>query len=82
MKIAALTTAIGITALAAQSADAKIDRACLRGEIGKMFNTADAKRVCDPKNYVNKPDEYGWECNAESGKLSNSIDPKPTSIDC
>jgi hypothetical protein len=63
------TLLLGLAIMASiTAADAKVDRACLRGEIGKMFNAADTKRICDPKNYVG-PNQLGWNCEAETGKL-------------
>ena len=28
-----------------------------------------AKRLCDPKNFVTDPDEYGWVCYLDAGGL-------------
>ncbi len=52
MTLAAITTA---------GATAKNDRACIR-DVKEMFGITAAKRICNPKNYVTNPNEYGWEC--------------------
>jgi hypothetical protein len=56
--VAALFLATGA---AYQSASAKVDRACVRGETGKMFGHKQARRICNPANYV-KPPRLGWRC--------------------
>jgi hypothetical protein len=47
--------------MAIRPAAAKVDRACVRGEVGKMFDRKQAKRLCNPVNYV-KPPRLGWRC--------------------
>jgi hypothetical protein len=65
--VAALFLATG-TALAATKD--KEYRTCLRELQNAGITKADAKRGCDPKNYV-KPTEYGWVCdNPERGAMS------------
>lgn len=62
--------AVVFAALVATPAmSAKLDRKCLRQlrEIGIVFS--DAKRICDPKNSVSNPNEYGWSCQGPSGQL-------------
>jgi hypothetical protein len=49
------------TGTAHQLASAKVDHACVRGEISKMFGRKQAKRICNPANYV-KPPRLGWRC--------------------
>jgi hypothetical protein len=48
------------------TATAKVDRACVRGEVGKAFGHKQAKRICNPANYV-KPPRLGWHCEISSG---------------
>jgi hypothetical protein len=59
-----------IGALLSTSAGAAT-KECLR-EMGKTFGNAQAKRICNSRNYVTRPNEYGWECvinDAEGVKL-------------
>jgi hypothetical protein len=66
----ALTLALVAALVATPSHGKQSYSACVR-EMSKIFDRADAKRICNPKNYVSKPNEYGWECdNPETGKLS------------
>jgi hypothetical protein len=62
MKLTMITAAVclALTALPAHGKQSR--RACIR-EMLKTFvtDTAQAKRMCDPKNAV-KPNEFGWVC--------------------
>jgi hypothetical protein len=65
--IAALFLATG-----AVPADAKDKyRICLRELQNAGITKADAKRGCNPKNYV-KPNEYGWVCENPEGPTTMS----------
>jgi len=58
---------LGVVLLAAgigtaQAEDRFADRPkCIR-ENTKVFGEVNAKRICDPKNFVSDPNEYGWNC--------------------
>jgi hypothetical protein len=65
-----LITGVAVLFLATgDTAAAKVDRACARGEIAKMFGRKQAKRICNPANYV-KPPRLGWGCEQSSGPLT------------
>jgi len=58
---------VGVAALflaTGDTATAKVNYACVRGEIGEMFGNKDAKRICNSANYV-KPPRLGWHCQVE-----------------
>jgi hypothetical protein len=52
--------------LAAGVAQAE-DRKCIRNVYEVTRDMAAAKRVCDPKNRVTNPNEYGWSCDSGNG---------------
>ena len=57
------TLVLGFVLLAASSVAAQAeDRKCIRDAYEITRNMATAKRLCDPKNYVTNPNEYGWVC--------------------
>jgi hypothetical protein len=60
MKYATLLLGLAILMASITAAAAKVDRACIR-DARETFGTAQAKRICDPKNYV-KPNQLGWVC--------------------
>ena len=35
----------------------------------KAIDTTVIKRLCDPKNFVSNPNEYGWVCDYERGLM-------------
>ena len=63
-------TLLGLAILMASSpaAVAKGDKACLRDMRELGIPLAGAKRLCDPKNYVTKPHEWGWLCDGGGGE--------------
>ena len=69
MKYATLLLGVAILIASITAAAAKVDRACIR-DAREIFGTAQAKRICDPKNRV-KPNQLGWFC-----ELSDSEGPK------
>ena len=52
---------LSIVLLAATAAQAE-DRKCIREMFALTGEKATAKRLCDPKNFVSNPNEYGWVC--------------------
>ena len=52
---------LGVVLLAATAAQAE-DRKCIREMLALTGEAATAKRLCDPKNFVSNPNEYGWVC--------------------
>ena len=61
------TLVLGVVLLAAVAAHAE-DRKCIR-EMSLMFGMTAAKRLCDPKNFVTDPNEYGWVCYVGGGGI-------------
>jgi hypothetical protein len=54
---------LGIVLLAASIGTAQAeDRKCIRDMTKLTGDMTKAKRLCDPKNYVTDPNEYGWVC--------------------
>jgi len=60
----ALLTGVAALLLATGTAHAKSYRACVRGEVGEVFGRKQAKRICNPANYV-KPPRLGWVCEVD-----------------
>jgi hypothetical protein len=52
---------LGLVLLAATVAQAE-DRKCIREMMKLTGEKVTAIRLCDPKNYVSNPNEYGWVC--------------------
>ena len=50
-------------------AESAADRKCIREMFDLTGKMATAKRLCDPKNFVTNPDEYGWVCYLDAGGL-------------
>jgi hypothetical protein len=46
------------------TAYAEVDRACVRGEVGKVFGHKQARRICNPANYM-KSHRLGWHCEVD-----------------
>ena len=57
----------GIVLLAATAAQAATRQECVRNVYEVTRDMAAAKRVCDPKNKVTNPNEYGWSCDSGDG---------------
>jgi hypothetical protein len=54
---------LAVGSVAAQAEDPFADRRkCIREMFHLIGEMATAKRLCDPKNYVTDPNEYGWGC--------------------
>jgi hypothetical protein len=54
---------LGFVLLAASIVAAQAeDRKCIREMFDLTGKMATAKRLCDPKNFVTDPNEYGWVC--------------------
>jgi len=49
------------------AAQAEDRRECIRNVYEVTRDMAAAKRVCDPKNRVTNPNEYGWSCDSGDG---------------
>lgn len=60
---------LGFVLLAATAAQAADRRECVSGIYEITGDMAQAKRVCDPKNQVTNPNEYGWVCYVDAGGL-------------
>jgi hypothetical protein len=58
--------ALGFVLLAATAAQAE-DRKCIREMYLTFGDMKYAKRLCDPKNHVTDPNEYGWMCVVDKG---------------
>ena len=60
---------LGFVLLAANvvAAQAEDRRKCIRNVYEVTRDIAAAKRVCDPKNHVTNPNEYGWSCYSGNG---------------
>ena len=59
---------LGFVLLAANVVAAQAeDRKCIREMYELTRDMAVAKRLCDPKNYVTDPNEYGWGCDSGHG---------------
>jgi hypothetical protein len=52
-----------LLAATAAQADTADRNKCIR-ENTKVFGEVNAKRICDPRNYVSDPNEYGWVCSS------------------
>ncbi len=64
---------LGVVLLAATVAQAE-DRECIEKFRGwwhddKPLAMTAIKRLCDPKNFVSNPNEYGWVCDYERGVM-------------
>lgn len=57
---------LGGVLLAANVAQAD-DRKCIRDMTKLTGDMAIAKRLCDPRNFVTDPNEYGWVCYVDKG---------------
>jgi hypothetical protein len=64
-----MKTLLALALLAASSvaAQAKDRRECIRYVYEVTGDMAASKRVCDPKNRVTNPNEYGWSCDSGDG---------------
>ena len=58
------TLVLGFVLLAANivAAHAADRNKCIRDMYELTDNMTAAKRLCDPKNFVTDPNEYGWVC--------------------
>jgi len=56
--------ALGFVLLAATVAQAEDRNECIRKFEHFIFDKGQttANRLCDPKNFVTNPNEYGWAC--------------------
>jgi hypothetical protein len=62
-------TLLGLAILMASSpVVAKTYSSCLRDIRDMDIPLAEAKRICDPKKYVTKPNEWGWICGHGDGQ--------------